>query len=506
MIQLREYQLQGVEDIRNEIRKGHKRILVVAPTGSGKTLLAAEIIKKAYENYNASLFFAHRRELITQASSKLAWAGIDHGIMLSGIGYARDKHVYVSSVQTFSSWVVRHKHIDPPEAKVVIIDECHRVMSGQYQKIIAMYPDSIFIGVTATPIRSDGVGLGNFFQAMVQLPQIPWLIENKFLVPVKYVAPADKDLIDLIKGVRTKGHDFDPTEMEKVIDRPQYVGDVVENWLRIAQDRTTLMFALSVAHSVHIRDTFRSVGVLAEHVDDSTPKNERERVFKDLSEGKIPLVTNVGIATEGTDIPRVSCVSLVRPTKSLGPYLQMAGRGTRPFEGKENLLVMDHVGNLDRHGRIDREFPWSLDSKKKIIDRIKEAVPREKKDLICPNCDILIREKPPCPECGWMPTTPPKYLEYIDAALQEVEKFTRRKKEIVYTEQEMMGWFQEILGYCEEKGWKSNAAAHIFRKKFKFYPRKEWNRLPALMPSQIVSSFIKHQMRRRAYGIKKAGK
>lgn len=508
MIVPRQYQIDGVNALRAKILAGYRRILLVCPTGGGKTVIASEVIKGALKKLNPSIMVAHRRELITQASNKLKDNQVPHTVMLSGKGYKRDEPVQVISIQTFGSWVTRRGYEDPPFASIIIIDEAHHTTAAQYRKLLSYYPpETIVIGITATPIRSDGIGLGgDLYETMVVLPQVPWMIENGFLVPVAYKLPAKEDFLNLIRGVKKKGTEFDPTEMSKLLDKPTYIGDVISNWNRLAGNRTTLVFAQSVAHSVHLKEAFCYHGIAAEHVDGETKAGKRDEMFAALSAGELKVLSNVGVAVEGTDVPMVSCISDVQPTKSLPRHLQKLGRGTRIFPGKENLLVLDHVGNLHRHGRIDREFPWDLSDKQNILDKIKETVKSDPKDLICPNCDTLLR-KPPCPDCGWVPETQPNFLEYIEAMLVDLDKKEAKEKaKAGPTEEEKIQWLREAMGYGNERNWKPGAAANMFNKKFKHFPPRAWKDFVPLGPSLETARNIEHFLRKRAYAQRKDAK
>ena len=215
--------------------------------------------------------------------------------------------------------------------------------------VVEAYPDARIIGLTATPCRMDGRGLGNVFQELVQCPDVAELTRMGFLVPAKVFAPVRPNL----KGVRVRAGDYVEGDLAQRVNTNKLVGDIAQHWFRLGERRKTVVFAVNVAHSLHIRDEFRKAGVLAEHLDGTTPREHRKRILKELATGKINLISNVGVLGEGWDCPEVSCAILARPTKSLGLFRQMIGRILRPAPGKTDAIVLDHAGGVFAHGLPD---------------------------------------------------------------------------------------------------------------------------------------------------------
>jgi superfamily II DNA or RNA helicase len=275
MMELRPYQDEVVDEFERKVAEGSRRIIIVAPTGSGKTVIAAEIIKRAAAKYQRVLFLAHRDELLVQPRDKLKnFFDIIAGIIKAG----RDKDarpqalVQVAGVQTLYWRCVRTNRMDLPAADIVFVDECHHVRAMTYQRIIAAYPNAIIIGLTATPCRGDGRGLGNVFEAIIECPQIPELIKLGHLVPVKIFPPPAPNL----RGVEVASTgDYVIDQLSDRMNTDALVGDFVEHWLRHPQQRRTIAFAVDVAHSVHITDELIKSGVRAEHVDGTTPQADR---------------------------------------------------------------------------------------------------------------------------------------------------------------------------------------------------------------------------------------
>ena len=225
-----------------------------------------------------------------------------------------------------------------------------------YMKLLEAYPQAVVIGLTATPCRGDGRGLGNVFEIMIECPSVAELIADGYLVGTKVYAPYRPDL----KGVKVERGDYVESQLASRMNTGKLVGDIVTHWLRLGERRQTVVFATGVAHSVHIRDEFRRTGVMAEHIDGKTPAEERDRILVDLSAGRIDLVTNAMVLTEGWDQPTVSCLILARPTKSLGLFRQMIGRVLRPAPGKADALVLDHAGATFTHGFAEDAIQWEL--------------------------------------------------------------------------------------------------------------------------------------------------
>jgi superfamily II DNA or RNA helicase len=368
------------------------------------TVIAGSIISRAAMGGQRVLFLAHRRELINQAYRKL----MDFGLPAAAVGVmmASDPRrrpgapVQVASVDTLRN---RAK----PGADVVFTDECHRALSRTHQEISATYPQALHIGLTATPYRADGKGLGDAYDELIVVASPRQLIDEGFLVEPRVFTVPQAKRPDLSKVKLSKG-DYAPHALEAAVDRIGLVGNIVEHWLEHAKGIRTVVFAVSVAHSKHIVERFRAAGVAAEHLDGTTPATERDATLGRLNSGETTVLSNVGVLCEGWDQPSVKCAVLARPTKSTGLYLQQAGRILRPWQGQP-AIILDHGGCALEHGlpQDDREF--SLEGRKKRDKAPSEATARE-----CPSCNAVIGiNTRTCPSCG--------YQLIADKALPEEE-------------------------------------------------------------------------------------
>tara|TARA_R110000772_G_scaffold4094_3_gene14457 strand:+ start:422 stop:1915 length:1494 start_codon:yes stop_codon:yes gene_type:complete len=480
--QLRDYQTSLLGSLRDAYRQGYRRILVQAATGSGKTVVASEIIRGCEARGTHCAFVAHRREIVHQTSETLDKFGVRHGIVMAG-ELPTTKFVQVCSVQTLASWMKRGKIKPFWHGGLLIIDECHRSLAKSYTDLLS--PDTLLIGLSATPARSDGAGLGEIYDCMVQAPTIRQLIADGHLVQPKYFAPSAPDL----DGIKMQGGDYAQGDLASRADRPKLVGDIVENWCRLAEGRKTVVFATNVKHSVHICDAFLAAGINAAHLDGSTTREDREKILSDFRNGIIQVLCNCQVLVEGWDQPDVACCVVARPTKSVSMYLQMVGRVLRPAEGKTDTLVLDHAGIVHEHGFVEEFEDWSLEGTA-TVNREKAA--REKKtakEINCPKCSAAWVGSRTCPACGYTLETYGKAVAFIEGNLGIVEADKTVKKE-KHTKQDKQRWMAEFNGYARERGksWKWVLAQ--YKQKFKVWPQGI-NKNAELAPSAEVTAYIK---------------
>lgn len=436
---MRDYQAVAFHALRSTIKRGCRAIILVAPTGSGKTRIAAEMIDSAQRKGKRILFLAHRRELIEQCSLRLADLSVEHGIIKAADPRQRPwLKVHVCSVPT----LVKREHVAAPD--LCIIDECHRSASPSYTKIMQRFPNAIFIGLTATPLRCDGKGL-TMYEDMVMCPPPAELIAGGWLVPTRIFAPPGPD----VSGVGKQGGDYKQDELARAVDKPKLTGDVVEHWLKLASDRQTVAFAVNIEHSKHLWESFRAAGVPAEHLDGDMAEKERAAILHRLGTGVTRIVCSIGVLTEGWDEPCVSCAVLARPTASLSLYLQMAGRIMRPHPGKRDALLLDHAGCVLTHGFPDDPREWSLEGVRKGAREIDPALSVR----TCLYCWAAFSSRcDKCPHCGWLYDKKMKEPEVVEGTLEEIT-LEKRKAYVIkkLSRNPEMARLQKI---AEEKGYK----------------------------------------------------
>ena len=488
MIDLRHYQARAIEEIEN----ANERALYVLPTGGGKTVIAASIIERAVHRGDRVLILTHRREILRQTSLKMA---IDHGLIQAGLNIDLSYPVQVASIQTLWARCMRTDKVPLPAANLIIVDEAHHVAARTWRTILDAYPNARLVGLTATPCRSDGRGLGDYFEVLIEGPQIPELIAQKFLVPTIYYAPANPDL----HGVATRQGDYVVKQLADRMNRTDLVGDVVSNWHKLAHRRKTIVFCVDVGHSVHVKDEFVKSGVRAEHVDGITPKTERDAILTRLASGETEVVSNCMVLTEGLDCPAAGCIVLARPTKQIGLFRQMAGRGLRPAPGKSNMILLDHSGAVFRHGLLEDKIEWTLDITKPAKNHPHESRNQQATSRLieCSQCGALRKGGEPCPQCGFLPRRRPDAIVFRDGELAQVRNGTAKSANDPHVR---MQWHSMLAHIAAERSYKRGWAAHKYKEKFGCWPP---SRVTTLIPaSPEVSSWV----RSRAIAYAKAKK
>lgn len=448
MIELRPYQLSAVESVRNSLRKGNKKVLLVAPTGSGKTVVSANIIHSATRKGKKTLFLAHRRELINQCYKKL----IEYGLSpheVSVLMGADKRFNPFSPVQVASVDTLRNR--TKPEADLIIIDECHRSMSKTHLSIIEQYPNAVIVGLTATPYRADGQGLGNVYQDIVVVSTIKDLIAERFLVEPEVWSCTMKPSLE---GVQVKRGDYVESQLDEAMNQPELIHNIVDHWLEKAKGVRTVAFASSIQHSKAIVEQFKEKGVAAEHLDGETPTPQRDAILARLEAGETHVVSNCGVLVEGWDQPSAKCCILARPTKSKGMYLQQAGRILRPFE-EQKALILDHAGNAMVHGLPQDMQNFELTQGKQTqMDR--------KTTKECPDCHWIIQiSARECP-CGHLFVAKQKEFETRDVDLELLNPDERLAKQRIYWDSLCKG---AVL-----KGYKVGWIYHSFK--------RQWGEMP----------------------------
>ncbi len=405
---LRGYQIGGVDRTRDAFRRVH-RVVLVMPTGAGKTVAAGSVIASAVEKGGRVLFLAHRKELIDQASAKLTQFGVDHGVIKAGVVADLGKAVQVASVQTLvrrlgaltgePSAVDREIGFVPAHLMpftLIVVDECHHVIASTYQQILGAWPHARVLGLTATPYRIDGAALGDCFEDLVIGATVPELIGGGHLVRTRTFAPPPPEAL---KAVHVRAGEFQAGEAAAVLDRIGPIQEITRTWEARAAGRLTVGFGCTVEHCEHLAEAFRARGHAAAAVDGTMGESERSDILGSLRAGVVRVVFNVALLTEGFDLPDLSCLIEARPTKSRCFWRQMCGRIVRPAPGKDDGLILDHAANGHRFGVPDAADHYSLQDEEKGT-RARSSEPTQAS--ACPACHRLLPVPAPdaCPSCG----------------------------------------------------------------------------------------------------------
>jgi DNA repair protein RadD len=406
---LRPYQNVLIERARANFLVGRRSQLLVLPTGGGKTVCFSYMAGRAVEKNLRVWILAHRVELLDQIANTLRAFGVPHGIIAPGYLGDRRQPVQVASVFTLARRLDRY---DAPD--LIIVDEAHHAISeSTWGRVITAFPKAKLLGVTATPIRLSGEGLGDLFETMVQGPTMRELIDLGALSPYRLFAPAGLDL----SGVHSRMGDFVRGELAAAVDKPSITGDAVSHYKKLAPGRRAVAFCVSVEHAVHVAEQFRAAGIPAQAIDGGMDRGVRASVLAAFSAGQVQVLASCDLISEGFDVPAIEAAILLRPTQSLGLYLQQVGRALRTFPGKQEAIILDHAGNVKRHGLPDEERVWSLDGAAKKKGAQKSEVPVK----TCGQCFATVHAAATHCSCGFEFPVQRREVEHVDGELQEVD-------------------------------------------------------------------------------------
>jgi len=354
-MKLRAYQENMILNARKAIAN-HRSIMLQAPTGSGKTFLFTVITKLALKKGNIVWIIVPRNELLEQASDSLSELNIDHGIISAKSEESSLYNVHVVSKDTLIRRIDRIK-VKP---NLMIIDEAHLAID-RYKKFAVSLPNTKIIAVSATPERLDGKGLNDLYEVLVLGPSIKSLIEEGWLSDLKYFCPP----IQGIENLHRKGIDFDADEVEQLLQKRKIYGSAIEHYKKYADGKPTLVYCRSIKAADETATKFNASGYRFENIDGTMSYKKRKSLINALKDGQIQGLTSCDLITYGLDVPRVECIIMLRPTLSRVLFSQMIGRGLRPFPGKKNLIVLDHVGNLQIHGHPLEDHQWNFEGREK---------------------------------------------------------------------------------------------------------------------------------------------
>jgi superfamily II DNA or RNA helicase len=414
---------------------GFKAPCVVAPCGAGKSVIIGTIAKMTAEKGNYVLFLVHRRELCDQIESTFTSLGIPK------VNYK------VGMVQTI---VRRLEKMAKPS--LIITDESHHGLAASYRKIYDYFHDVLRLGFTATPIRLNGSGLGDINDILIEEVDAEWLIKNNFLSPYKYYAPK---LIDTSLLKLNNLHEFSNNSIDKVMENKTIYGDVVEHYQNLAAGEQAICYCHNIESSKIAKQEFINHGIIAEHIDATTPKKERDDIIAKFRSKEIRILCNVDLIGEGFDVPDCSTVIMLRPTQSLSLFIQQSMRGMRYQPGKTSIII-DHVDNVRRFGLPDQKRHWSLTSKKKSNGEAEVKIKQ------CVNCfAVYPSDLKECPECGYKPEVK-QIAEYEMDKTAKLEEITKEDIRIVldFREPSDCQNMQELYELAKHRKYKKGWAYH----------------------------------------------
>lgn len=478
---LRPHQSQSLDGLRDSLRTGARRVVLQAPTGWGKTVVAAHIATGVRQRSKRICFCVPSLTLVDQTFERFTANGLD----ASDIGIIQADHplrrahapIQIATAQTLT-------RREQPITDLVVVDEAH-LRFDVYDRWMAENPEMIFVGLSATPWAR---GMGRTWQRLVKSISLTDLIRQGYLAPFRVFAPSHPDLA----GVKTLAGDFHEGQLAERMNKPQLVADVVSTWIDKGEDRPTLCFATGVKHARAIRDRFAEFGIGVAYVDADTPRTERDSIGRSLAAGHVKVVVNIGTLTTGIDWD-VRCISLARPTKSEILFVQMIGRGLRTADGKDDLLIFDHSDTHQRLGFVTDIDHDELDDGTPGKTKHGRCSPKENHllPMCCPSCVALmpVGERV-CGECGHvMPVPDPARTADGDLVEFKGKAKPKRKKDAL-AELPKADVFAQLKFIQIERKRTDGWCAHAYREIFDVWPRGMDSVLPK-EPTWEVRQFVR---------------
>lgn len=469
---LHPHQVRAVEGLRAAVASGKRRIILQAPCGFGKTIVSSALVSLAAERGKRTLFLASGRQLIYQKARKLVACKIPHAVLMDKEDYATGHTTVVSSKDTLWSRSFKRTRVPIPAADLVIIDEAHLATGESWQAIYRAFPNATLVGFTATPALGNGKPLPGW-DAMVSGGTYDELIAGGFLVPAFVYSPFVVDMSGV--KVNSKNGEYVQDQMAAKYDDKVLVGDIIKKWKELAEDRLTGFFASSVDNSIGACRDFNAAGIPAAHMDAGTDQREREEVFQLAKNGDIKVICNYGVLRVGVDLPEMECVQLAVSMNSLNSYLQTVGRGFRPhtFPGdvvKRDCIVIDHGGNVLKHGWPTEDHEWSLTSELTVQERDKVKAEKDKKPrepLVCPECGAMRQSGPKCLHCGHQHKRCGAKVRTVDGELRPLERKKAKKQKSQSDAQRL--WLQ-CVSIAANRNMTFKQAAWLFKDKTGDWP------------------------------------
>ena len=430
-IELRDYQQELYDKTRTAFQNGKKRVLVAVGCGGGKSYIFAKMAEQAK---GPVLVLTHRQELKEQTGRLFA----DNGI-----------NARIEMILTEANRLGQNER-----PSLIITDEAHLSRSNSWMKVLDYY-NTHTVGFTATPVRLDGKPLGDIYDELVTGVSVRWLIDNHRLAPYEYYAPTAVDT----DGLRVQMGDYVIKDLEQLMNERAIYGNVIESYRRFAPGERAIAYCVSVRHARNTAEAFASVGIRAEVLSSGTHPGERRRIMEDFRSGKITILCNVGIISEGVSIDEVTCCLLLRPTESHALYWQQGMRAMRYQPGKVAKII-DCVGNYTRNPLFDADVEWSLT--KAVRKQPKMNPDGDFHIRTCEKCYKVFKTAPICPYCGHEYPLHPREIEAhqnIELAritAEQAEEAERMRKQ-ARMEQGRAQTFEELLAIGRAKGYKNPA-------------------------------------------------
>jgi superfamily II DNA or RNA helicase len=425
---LRDYQQKAIEDILSSFNKNDS-VMLQMPTGTGKTTVFAELIRIWIKEINSGqrvLVLVHRKELVDQALARIKQFGILAARIQSGFAIALEKQVQVGMVQS-----LKNKSRLPKNLSLIIIDEAHHTPAKSYRDILKNYTDKNvkILGVTATPCRTNGEGFKDLYQKLITSDSISTFIEKEHLAKIRHLAFAIPDLSKIKINKMTK--DYDEKGLELIVRDDKVIADLIESYIKHAENKKAIVFAVNKAHSKDIVKRFSEKNVPAAYIDADTKKEDRDKIVEEFKAGIYKVLCNVNIFTEGFDCPDIEVVMLARPTKSFSLYLQQVGRVMRPFPGKEHGLILDNASLWSEHGLVTKDMNWTLEDGV-IIEEI------EKEKLIKNEYNEIVESNIPDEIKG---------LDAVELAFTELSDENIPKENLEFSYEELVYLFYRLISH-----------------------------------------------------------
>lgn len=447
MFKLRPYQEQLISNLKQALRAGFKSPCIVLPCGGGKSIITADIAKGATDKHNRVLFLVHRKELCEQIEATFRKYRVDK------------KLADVMMVQTASRRLEKL-----PQYSLIITDEGHHCKANTYRKIYDYFAQVPRIFVTATPCRLGGDSLSGVCDTLIEGPTVKQLIAMGNLSPYRYFAPT---LADFSK-VHSVGGDFNIKEVDELLNKNKIYGDVIKYYRKLADGKQGICYCVNVEHSKEMARMFREHGINARHIDGDTEASVRADIIRQFRTGECKMLCNVGLISEGFDVPNCDVVILLRPTKSLSLYIQQSMRCMR-YKPDKTAIIIDHVGNYLRHGMPDDDREWSLTEKQKQ----KKTEFDEEGNIVVRTCKECFATYPNsenvCPVCGTAYITERKEIEQqAEIKLSEIKEAEKQQaREIAKSKSNIAecNSYQECVEWCKENGKKTGYAWHFWNSK-----------------------------------------